>query len=108
MTQPLTLIKKNSMPHATNNPTSGDDDWDGDFARRQRFHQVLYRVDADGRKIPIMYESFAASSGWLHIAISFWMFLQNLVENLKNSQKCSGSSQKSFGNDRFTVGAPNV
>ncbi len=58
------------MSHATNNPTSGDDDWDGDPALRQMFHQVLGGVDADGRKT-IICESFAASSRWFNIVCKF-------------------------------------
>ena len=47
------------------------------------FRLVLCRVDAVARKIPIIYENFGASSGWLYIVICFCAVLQNLVGKLK-------------------------
>ena len=42
----------------------------------------------DGRKIPMVYERFAAFSKWVHIATGFCMVLQNLFEMFKSVQEC--------------------
>ena len=63
-----------SMPQATNNPTSG----------------------GLGRKIPMICDSFAASSRYLHIAIGFCTFCAKSGDSLK---ELSGSLR----NRRFTV-----
>ena len=42
----------------------------------------------DGRKIPMIYERFAAFSKWIHIVISVCRVLQNLLDTFKSVQEC--------------------